>query len=223
MKKVLMVALALVAICISTAVVSSCDDGETYADMKKKERRSINNFIQDNDLTGPIKVISESTFYAQDSITDTTANEFVLFNEDGIYMQIVRKGEGKTMVEMAKEESEDSTVNKVILCRFLEYDIENADTTHTNYFTPSVVDKMLCKYAHRGRSYTASFTEGYMKSYYNSVVPEGWLKPLDFIRLTRNAGRIAKVRLIVPHSSGTSNAANYVLPFYYEITYQLGQ
>jgi hypothetical protein len=82
---------------------------------------------------------------------------------------------------------------------------------------------MLCKYSHYSQSYTASFTEGRMLNSYNATVPQGWLKPLNFIRLTRDAGKIAKVRLIVPHSSGTTNASGYVLPFYYEITYQLGR
>lgn len=200
----------------------SCRDEETYADMKKKEKKYINRFIADNDYVGPINVISEAQFYAQDSLTDTLKNEFVLFNEDGIYMQIVRKGEGQNMVEMAKEQSSDSTISKTILCRFFEYDIEDDAVTYSNIYAYTVVDKMLCKYTHRSKSYTASFTEGYMKSSYGAVVPTGWLKPLEFIRLTRNAGRIAKVRLIVPHSSGTSNASGYVLPMYYEITYQLG-
>ncbi|MBO5298325.1 MAG: DUF4827 family protein, partial [Candidatus Homeothermus sp.] len=116
-----------------------------------------------------------------------------------------------------------STVSKQILCRYLEYDIEGGDTTSSNIYTPAIVDKMLCPSVHRGRTYTASFTEGYMQSTYNSTVPSGWLKPLDYIRLTRNAGRTAKVRIIVPHSSGTTNASRYVLPCYYEITYQLGR
>lgn len=201
--------------------VASCDDDESYAEMKNKERKAINAFVKDNDLVGPIKVISESTFLAQDTMTDVDANEFVLFNEDGIYMQIVRKGVGRNTREMAMEK-EDSTVNFRLLCRFMEYDIENADTTYSNLFTPSVVDKLQVNYSVRSRSYTASFTEGYMKSYYGSAVPEGWLKPLDYIRLTRQTDSIAKVRLIVPHSSGTSNAANYVLPYYYEISYERG-
>jgi len=162
------------------------------------------------------------TFYEQDSTTNVDDNEFVLFNESGIYMQIVRKGEGRTMVELAKEQP-DSTTSKVILCRFMEYDIENSDTTYTNYYSSAIVDKMLCTYKHQSRAYTASFTEGYMKKYYSSNVPTGWIKPLDFIRLTRYAGKQAKVRIIVPHSSGTTNAANYVLPFYYEISYELGK
>lgn len=200
----------------------SCDDDETYADMKEKEKRAINDFIKDNDLCGPIKVISEQQFLANDSTTDTISNEFVLFNEDGIYMQIVRRGEGKTMVELAKEQSKDSTISKEILCRFFEYDIENAGYVCENYNYISVFDKMLCKYDHRGRQYTASFEQGgIMYGKYGSVVPKGWLKPLNYIRLTKQAGREAKVRLIVPHSSGTQNASGYVTPMYYEITYQL--
>lgn len=222
MRKILFLALAIFAMSMTVMTTISCNDGETYAEMKKKERKAISSFISDNDFTGPITVISENTFLAQDSVTDTTKNEFVLFSDEGIYMQIVRQGEGQTMVEMAKEQP-DSTISKVILCRFLEYDIESADTTLSNIYNANIVDKMLCTYEHEGRSYSASYTEGYMLSEYGSTVPEGWLKPLDYIRLTKNAGRTAKVRLIVPHSSGTTNATYYVLPCYYEITYQLGK
>lgn len=222
MKKLFYLVLTACAVSLSIFTTTSCNDGETYAEQKEKEKKAIRKFIESNDFVGTITPITEEQFYAQDSITDTTKNEFVLFNDDGIYMQIVRKGEGQTMVEMAKEMS-DSTVSKVLLCRFLEYDIESADTTYTNLYTPSIVDKMLCKYSHYSQSYTASFTEGRMLNSYNATVPQGWLKPLNFIRLTRDAGKIAKVRLIVPHSSGTTNASGYVLPFYYEITYQLGR
>lgn len=223
MKKLIYIVLAVCAVSISMFTATSCNDGETYAKQKDKEKKAIRKFIEQNDFAGgTITVISESQFYAQDTITDTAKNEFVLFSDDGIYMQIVRKGTGQTMVEMAKEMA-DSTVNKVLLCRFLEYDIEAADTTYSNLYTPSIVDKMLCKYSHYSRSYTGSFTEGRMYATYGATVPEGWMKPLDYIRLTRDAGQIAKVRLIVPHSSGTSNAMGYVLPFYYEITYQLGR
>lgn len=200
----------------------SCKDTETYAEMKDKEKKAITAFIKDNDITGPITVISENTFYAQDSTTNLERNEYVLFEEDGIYMQIISKGSGKTFVEMAKEQP-DSTVTKNVLCRFLEYDIESADTTNTNFHTPSIVDKMLVKYTHYSHSYMASFTEGAMKSNNVTAVPKGWFKPFNFIRLSKDAGKVAKVRMIIPHASGTSNASGYVLPFYYEISYQLGK
>lgn len=209
---------AFVALCGMT-MLYSCDNGETYADMKEREKNAINRFIKDVD----IKVISQDQFFAQDSTTNVEENEFVLFNEDGIYMQIVERGAGKSMVEMAKEQSTDSTISKTILCRFVEYDIEGGDTITTNRYSSSIVDKMLVKYIHRSRRYQASFIEGKMvEKYKSSVVPQGWIKPLDYIRLTRNSGRIAKIRIIVPHSSGTSNASGYVLPMYYEISYQLG-
>ena len=202
---------------------TACHDEETYAEMKKKERQAIDRFLKDNDVVGPIEVIREEQFAAQDTLTDTVRNQFVLFDDDGIYMQIVNRGTGKTMAEMAKEQSTDSTISKTILCRFMEYDIKDGEITNTNLYSSSTVDKMLCKYSHRSRSYTASFTYGYMLSHYNkSYVPKGWLKPLEYVRLTRNSGRIAKVKLIVPHTSGTENASNYVLPMYYEISYQLG-
>jgi len=201
----------------------SCKDQETYAEMKDKEKKAIAEFIKDNDFVGPITVITENAFYAQDTLTNLDRNEFVLFEDDGIYMQIVRKGEGPTLKEMAMEQP-DSTITKNILCRYLEYDIESADTTSSNWYTPSVVDKMLVKYSQYSQSYSASYTEGYMYSTYSSAsVPSGWLKPFNYIRLSRDAGNIARVRLIVPHASGTSNASGYVLPFYYEITYQLGR
>ena len=220
MKKITLFLLSAV---VTAVTLFSCNDSETYAEMREKEKKAIAAFIKDNDITGPITVITETTFYSQDTLTDVSRNEFVLFEDDGIYMQIIRKGEGQSMVEMAKEQP-DSTITKNVLCRFIEYDIESADTTNLNIYTPSIVDKMLVKYSHYSQNYTASFTEGYMYSFYgSSTVPKGWLKPFNYIRLSKDAGKIAKVRLIVPHSSGTSNASGYVLPYYYEITYQLGR
>ncbi|MBR1668373.1 MAG: DUF4827 domain-containing protein [Bacteroidaceae bacterium] len=212
--------LAVSAVSISFFATTSCSDGETYAEQKAKEKRYISQFLEDNDFVGKINVISEKQFYAQDTMTNLSKNEFVCFDDDGIYMQIVRKGEGPTMVELAMPRS-DSTVTRPILCKFLEYDIEAADTTAQNIYKPSIIDEMLCTYSHYSRSYTASFTEGIMKSTYNSTVPSGWLKPLNYIRLTKVAGEEAKVRIIVPHTSGTTNASGHVLPFYYEITYQI--
>ena len=220
MKKILFSVLAACVVSTSILTTTSCNEDETYAEQKDKEKKAIGQFLEDNDFVGKITPISEEQFYAQDSTTDLSKNEFVRFNDDGIYMQIVRKGNGPTMVELAKDR-QDSTVTRPLICKFLEYDIEGADTTYSNIYMSSINDKMLCTYSHYGRSYTASFTEGVMQSAYGSTVPKGWLKPLDYIRLTKVAGEEAKVRLIVPHSSGTNNASGYVLPFYYEITYQI--
>ncbi len=206
--------------CAFLTTLASCSNGETYADMKEKEKDAIESFLENNSLCGHINVIDEATFAAQGYTTNLDRNEFVVFDADGIYLQIVRPGQGKTMVEMAQEDKKGE-VTKPIVCKFFEYDIKNASQTNSNIYTNSVPDEMLCTYNLRARSYTASFTSGYMSSKYGSVVPKGWLKPLDYVKMTKVDGVEAKVRIIVPHTSGTANASSYVLPFYYEITYQL--
>ena len=86
MRKFSLLLLALVGIMLFTA----CSNDETYADQKKKERSAINSYIANQ----KIKVITEDEFFAQDSTTDVSKNEFVLFESSGVYMQIVRKGCG---------------------------------------------------------------------------------------------------------------------------------
>jgi hypothetical protein len=180
----------------------SCDDVETYAEMKEKEKAHIEDFISEQG----IKVITKAEF-EKDTITDVEKNEFVLFEDKGVYMQIVRRGEGKMM-----EDGE----RKVFLVRYFEQNIQTGETLSTNYYQG--VDKLTCK--REDATYTASFTEGYMLSTYgSSAVPNGWLVPFNYITPGRPNDKGAKVRLIVPHDHGTSIAAQYVYPTYYEITY----
>ena len=63
----------------------SCDDVETYAEMKEKERAYIDDFIKDQG----IKVITKEDFET-DTITSVEDNEFVLFEDKGVYMLIDR-------------------------------------------------------------------------------------------------------------------------------------
>jgi hypothetical protein len=61
------------------------------------------------------------------------------------------------------------------------------------------------------------------QTYGNTSVPNGWLVPFPYIRIGRQLeadDRIAKVRLIVPHSEGTQKASSGVYPCFYEITFQ---
>jgi hypothetical protein len=229
MKKITYTALMLVSAFSVMFSMFSCNDYETYADKKKSEKKAIERFLADNNVCGHINVISEAQFRAQDNTTNVDNNEYVLFEDDGVYMQIINRGTGRTFPEMSKDFA-DSTVNKVVLCRFTEYDIMSGDTTNSNFgVVGNVVDKMLINYSHLSRSYSGSFTSGMMynmnasSSVGNGVaVPSGWMKPFDVVRLSRGIDDLAHVRIIVPHSSGTSNASYYVHPYYYDITYQLG-
>lgn len=180
----------------------SCDDVETYAEMKEKEKAHIEDFISEQG----IKVITKAEF-EKDTITDIENNEFVLFEDKGVYMQIVRRGEGKMM--------EDGD-RIVFMVRYLEQNIESGDTISANLYASP--DYFTCK--REGDSFTASFTQGYMLNVYgSSAVPSGWLVPFSYITPGRPNDKGAKVRLIVPHGQGTTTASQYVYPTYYEITY----
>lgn len=180
----------------------SCDDVETYAEMKEKEKAHIEDFISEQG----IKVITKAEF-EKDTITEVEKNEFVLFEDKGVYMQIVRRGEGKMM------EDGDRTV---FMARYLEQNIETGDTISANLYASP--DYFTCK--REGDSFTASFTQGYMLNVYgSSAVPSGWLVPFSYITPGRPNDKGAKVRLIVPHGQGTTTASQYVYPTYYEITY----
>lgn len=213
MKTIKTIAMALLAI----VAITSCSNSETYADQKKKERSAINRYIADQ----KINVISESTFYAQDSTTDVSKNQYVLFDNTGVYMQIERKGCGEKL-----KNGETTTV----LCRFNEYNIMEGDsalqlTNITQYSW--LVDKMTVK--NTSGTFTASFLSGesLMYSRYSSAaVPAGWLVPLTYINLGRPVNendQVAKVRLIVPHTQGQSDASQNVYPCLYEITMQRGR
>ena len=199
MKKPIFIVLAI----LSAIAWCSCEDYETYAEQKEKEKNHIYDFIDEQDIT----VIDMETFEANGQVTDTAKNEFVLFEDKGIYMQIVRKGEGEMM---------EPGDRGVFMARYLEYNIANGDTISGNLYA-STPDKFTCE--RKGDTFSASFTQGYMYAIYGSAVPKGWLLPFSYITPGRPNDKAAKVRLIVPHSEGTSTAAQHVYPTYYEITY----
>lgn len=193
-------------------LLAACHDSETYADQKKRERTAIKAFIQEQG----INVISESEF-KRDTITDVSKKQFVLFENTGVYMQIVRKGCGKKI-----EQGETANV----ICRFNEYDLLTDSLILSNNILAfsSLPDKMTV--TNTLGTFTATFISGVMcAQYQTTAVPAGWLVPLSYVnvgRMVEEGDELAKVRLIVPHSQGTSAALSSVTPCYYEITYERG-
>ena len=204
MKKLMIRILLLVTVSVSMA---SCKNTTSFADLKKAERAAIEAFLTEHEIS----VITPEEFFAKDSVTDVSKNEYVLFNDNGVYMQIVRKGEGNRVAE---------GTTRSVLCRYTEYNLETLDTTSTNKYSSSIVDKMLV--TNDSGTYSGTFTSGYMLNSYSSSVPAGWMVPMPYIFLTRNSANIAKVRLIIPYSSGTTTAMQSVVPYWYEVTYQAG-
>lgn len=196
-------------------VFQSCNNGKTYAEMKEEEREAIKRFIEKEN----INVISFEQFQEQDSTTDVDKKQFVLFSESGVYMQIVDKGNGERMEDGRYE----------ILARYVEEKITSDGTTdslswNTDYANPNMIypdEMMLTK---SGKTYSATFTSGIMvQAWGTTYVPSGWLIPFNYIKVGREISGRSKVRLIVPHSEGQSEATSSVYPCYYEITYQLAR
>ncbi len=212
MKKIPMLLCALVAF----AALSSCDDTATYAEQKKTERNAISAYVRSNG----INTITVAEFLANDTTTDVSKNEYVLFPNSGVYMQIVRKGCGQKI-------QDGETVD--VLCRFTERNILTDSITLTNniLYYSSIVDKM--QVANTSGTFTGSFVSGQsvMYSVYGSLsVPEGWLVPFSYInvgRLVNDGDETAKVKLIVPSDYGTTTAAASVIPYMYEITFERGR
>ena len=102
----------------------SCDDSKTYAELKEEEREAIKRFIEVEN----IKVIDEDTYTEQDSVTNLANNEFVFFDESGVYMQIIERGKGEKLQEGRHE----------ILARYLETKINEEGKRDTlSYNTDS--------------------------------------------------------------------------------------
>ena len=199
MKRIFYLLVSLVAVSV---MVISCNDDETYAEQKEREAKNIKKWISKHD----INVIFMSEFL-QDTITDTLRNEYVLFPDNGVYMQIVNRGDGRILLP-----DEMWTMN----ARFVEVYVSSEDTMTMNLYQ-QVPDEFYIK--RTGDNYTASFTSGIMASVYGTSVPSAWIMAFPFIKPgVLNGKSAAKVRLIVPHTSGTQAASASVYPTFYEIS-----
>lgn len=115
-------AIALIAV---FTLFTACNDDETYAEQKERENKQINSFIEKHN----IDIISMNEFL-KDTITsnpetgpDKSRNEYVLFNDNGVYMQIVRRGQGRLM-----EPGETWFMN----ARYTEVYVSSGDTLTMN-------------------------------------------------------------------------------------------
>ena len=208
MKKFVVILLAAI------AVLASCNDYETYGDMKEKERNAINKFIADSSIT----VISEETFVQQGYKTDLSRNEFVKLDKSGVYMQIVRNGCGTKL-------QNGETAN--VVCRCSEYNISSDSLCVVTNVSYQAGSPDIMRVSCTSGTFTASFTKSIAYNMYyvyaSAQVPAGWLVPLTYVCIgypEKEGDEIAMVRLIVPHSQGHTTASSTVTPYYYELTYQ---
>jgi hypothetical protein len=209
---------------------SCSSDEKTYSEQKEQEREVVKSFIGRNVIIvqgkdtllnmGKINVITEEEFDNRNHTTDVSKNEYVLFANTGIYMQIVREGAGKRI---------DHGESKQLVCRFFEYNIMGDSLQLTNNVMSSAIGPEYLNVSNNSGKLSGSFDLEMVppsliySTYSDTNVPEGWLKTLEYVRVgaqTDETTRIAKVRVIVPHSSGQSHAMALVYPCFYELTFQ---
>ena len=214
MRKLTFLSLLLIGI----MALVGCKDRETYADQKNRERAAISKYVADS----AVKVISEEEFARKNYTTDVKKNEFVLFESNGVYMQIVRKGCGSPIKNGERVR---------VLCRFTERNMMTDSIEVSNVLASALgywVDKMSV--TNNSGTFTGSFVpkESTLVAAHGlttSSVPQGWLVPLTFINVGRPANEgdeVAKGRIIVPHDVGHMGATSRVIPYMYDITYQRG-
>lgn len=129
---------------LALVILASCDDTETYAEQRDRENSAISQFIRDSSIT----VITESEFRENGYKTDVSNNEYVLMQNSGVYMQIVREGCGEPI-----QDGETTTV----LCRFTERNIltDSIQLTNDILAFASIPEKMSV--TNTNGSFTASF------------------------------------------------------------------
>ena len=236
MKKFLFAIMAIAALFSFAA----CNDTETYKDLRDRELDSISSFLRHEN----VKVISEEVFKSRwekkqkDNsvvLTDTSKNnnEYVLFNSNGIYMQVLDMGCGDYI---QKGETTD------VLVRFYEYNLglkaaicnESLQLTNNTVVYSYMLDKMSV--TNNSGTFTGSFdtSNSLMAATYNSstyygtsgTVPSGWLIPFSWVKIGRpktDSEHVAHVRILVPHSYGTTAASGSVYACLYDMTLQRGR
>lgn len=204
--------------------LQGCNNGKTYAELMEDEKDAIEQYISEND----IDVIDEAQFAEQDSMT-VGENEYVLLDESGIYMHVCYRGDGEVLEDGRYE----------LTARFVEIAIETRDElfdagdtlmanmhiVNPNYWIEGEEFTLTISSGSYSASFTRSDDYSMYGAYGTSAVPSGWLVPLRYLKPSRTtqSEKLARVKLIVPHSEGTATAQLYVYPCFYEITYNLNR
>ena len=237
MKKFL---LAVIAFATLFSMVA-CNDTETYADQRNRELDSISAFLRNEQITVITEKQFKERFDAGVTLTDTVPmsrggkNEYVLFESNGVYMQVLEQGCGDYIQKGTSEE---------VLIRFDEYNLSYGtkidgqipSCSNNNWSTSFQPDKV--RITNTSGTFTGLFTDPnksvfaytYNRNSYSSgisgTVPSGWLVPFSWVKIGRGNAegeKIAHVRLLVPHTYGSTQASASVYACLYDMTLQKGR
>ncbi len=189
----------LLLLLVASFSFQACSSRKTYAEQLADERRAISKFVKERGIT----LISEEEFKENNFTTDLAKNEYVQF-KSGVCMQILDPGGHENPADTFKTQDD-------VLVRYVEYGIMEEDTTLSNIYDPHFVDRFTYQYDKKMGA-SGRFKYGtMMKAFESTVVPAGWLVPLEYVK------DMGKVNLIVPSKQGHTYASRYVHPYFYEI------
>ncbi len=217
MKKLVFLFLSLLT---AGGLFQACDNSKTYAEMLEDEKKAVEKFIKDS----AIHVISISEFERNDTVTKVkgkdgaTYDEFVLFSSEGVYMQIIDRGDYD-----ANDKNAYKFVDGDNICtRYVETDVDTRTLTAFNTPLEDYMDAgqyyaypAVFRYVKKETYSAGTFIEmdyAWGSVYGTTAVPQGWLLALPYLRNN------AHVRLIVPSKMGHSTAQQNVTPYFYDIT-----
>lgn len=189
MKKGLGLICLIIGFCIA---FGACSNSDTYADKLKRERKNISSFINENGIV----ILSE---YPKSGVFKE--NQYFLDSSTGVYINVVDSGNGKR----AALATSTQLLNSQVDIRFsgaMTLPIAESDTVGNNL--PGLQPITLTYGI--SATYTANSSSSTMDYIYKSP---GIVAPLQYV------GEKAKVRLIIPFSSGSSYQTAAFLPMYY--------
>ena len=215
MKKLVFLFLSLLT---AGSLFQACDNSKTYAEMLEDEKNAVERFIKDS----AIHVISVDEFERNDTVTKAKANgdaydEFVFFSGEGVYMQIIDRGD----YDVNDKDAYKFVDGNIICTRYAETNVDTRELAAFNipleeymdagqlYAYPAVFRYVKAETYSAGTFIEMDYVWG--QYYASTAVPQGWLLALPYLRDN------AHVRLI-PSKMGHQSAQQYVTPYFYDIT-----
>ena len=216
MKKLVFLFLSLLT---AGSLFQACDNSKTYAEMLEDEKNAVERFIKDS----AIHVISVDEFERNDTVTKAKANrdaydEFVFFSGEGVYMQIIDRGD----YDVNDKDAYKFVDGNIICTRYAETNVDTRELAAFNipleeymdagqlYAYPAVFRYVKAETYSAGTFIEMDYVWG--QYYASTAVPQGWLLALPYLRDN------AHVPLIVPSKMGHQSAQQYVTPYFYDIT-----
>lgn len=178
------------------AIIFSACGGETYADKLKKEKKGIERFINDNNIT------TRGTYPTDHKFAD---NEYYLDENTGVYFRVIDPGDESKLPVKGKTDV------------YLRYEnilnlLNENDTIAANNFQGTF---MTFRYGNTSTYMGSGTSTTYqLQMYY-------FLSQACVLPLEQGLGNGAEVSLIVPFANGsTYQQANYIPMFYGRLRYQ---